>query len=325
MKNPARPWTRLACATALAALTWSAVADEAEIFVGTGNAVSNTRPNILIIMDTSGSMTGTITTQVPFDPSVTYPAGSGANNCRTDRVYFERNGTTSDPPSCRDSDNNWVPLAAFKCKAALDAMAQAGYYVANPAAQWRSNKWQGINGNTGTSVWVECKSDAGKHGNGVNTSKLWAADGSKKGPWSADEKDAIGWNQNGANQGYVFFSGNYINWLNNGSTITQTRLEIVQQVAKQTINSLAVDDAVNVGLMQFSNNTNNGCSNTGTQAYMAGARYNFSKRTAVYATYNQVRNESNALQDYYGQALNGPGLQPGADPRIIALGIMHNF
>ena len=31
--------------------------------------------------------------------------------------------------------------------------------------------------------------------------------------------------------------GNYINWLKNGSTITQTRLQIVQQVAIQTINS----------------------------------------------------------------------------------------
>ncbi len=64
--------------------------------------------------------------------------------------------------------------------------------------------------------------------------------------------------------GYVFYSGNYINWLKNGSTITQTRLQIVQQVAIQTINSLAVDDAVNVGLMQYSNNTNNGCDNTAT-------------------------------------------------------------
>ncbi len=62
----------------------------------------------------------------------------------------------------------------------------------------------------------------------------------------------------------MFYSGNYVNWLRNGSTITQTRLQIVQQVAIQTINQLAVDDAVNVGLMQYSNNTNNGCSNTAT-------------------------------------------------------------
>ena len=164
---------------------------------------------------------------------------------KDDRVYFETGKNTSDPPKC--NNDNSFPLVAFKCQAGIDGMENAGYYVADRAAQWRSNKWQGINGKTGDSVWVECKSDAGKHGNGVNTSKLWAADGSKKGPWSADPDDAIGWNQNGANQGYVFFSGNYINWLNNGSTITQTRLEIVQQVAKQTINSLAVDDAVTAG------------------------------------------------------------------------------
>ncbi len=192
-----------------------------------------------------------VLTQVPFNPATDW-----SGSCADDRVYFDTGSNSSDPPPC--NNNNSVPLAAFKCNAALTNMALAGYYVADRAAQWRTNRWRGINGGTGNSVWVECRTDAGVHGNGVSTSALWAADGNN-GPWSANSAQAIGWNSNGANQGYVFFSGNYINWLNNGSTITQSRLEIVQQVATQTINSLAVDDAVNVGLMQFSNNTNDGC------------------------------------------------------------------
>ncbi len=266
MKTTTRPWTRFACATALAALTWASVADEAEIFVGTGNAVSNTRPNILFIMDTSGSMTGTITTQVPFDPAVTYPTGSGANNCRTDRVYFERNGVTSDPPAC-DDNSNWVPLAAFKCKAALDAMGMAGYYVANPAAQWRSNKWQSINGGTSATTWVECKDDEGRHGNGVDANKLWAADGGN-GPWTSNSNQKISWTQNNSNRSYVFFSGNYVNWLRNASTITQTRLQIIQQVATNTITQLAAQGAVNMGLMRFSNNTNDSCDQAAAEGGM---------------------------------------------------------
>ncbi len=62
----------------------------------------------------------------------------------------------------------------------------------------------------------------------------------------------------------MFYSANYINWLDNASTITQSRLAIVQQVATNTIAQLAIDDQVNVGLMQFSNNTDGGCGNTGT-------------------------------------------------------------
>ncbi len=258
MNKTASRLTHFAAAVALAAMGCAAVADESEIFVGTGNVVSNERPNILFIIDTSGSMSEDVTTQVPFNPATDW-----AGSCADDRVYFDTGSNSSDPPNC--NNNNSVPLAAFKCNAALTSMASAGYYIADRAAQWRGNgpRWRGINGNTGNSVWVECKADAGVHGDGVNFSRLWAADAGN-GPWTSSSGQAIAWNSNGANQGYVFYSGNYINWLRNGSTITQSRLQIVQQVAISTITQLAVDDAVNVGLMQFSNNTNGGCGTTGT-------------------------------------------------------------
>src|SRR5690606_39243813 len=148
---------------------------------------------------------------------------------------------SSDPPDC--NNNNSVPLVAFKCDAALTNMALAGYYIADRAAQWRSSRWRNINGNTGNSVWVECRADAGVHGNGVNTTNLWARDGSG-GPWTSNSAQQITWTQNTSNRSYVFYSGNYINWLNSGGTITQTRLEIMQQVASNTITQLAAQGAV---------------------------------------------------------------------------------
>ena len=258
MKQTTIRFLHFTAAAALAAIGCAAMADESEIFVGTGNAVSNERPNILFIIDSSGSMSEDVVTQVPFNPATDWPG-----TCADDRVYFDTGSNSSNPPTC--NNNNSVPLAAFKCNAAITAMASAGYYVADRAAQWRGSgpRWRGINGNTAADVWVECKADAGIHGNGVNFSRLWAADAGN-GPWTSSASQAITWTANGANQGYVFYSGNYINWLDNGSTITQSRLQIVQQVATNTINSLAVDDAVNVGLMQYSNNTNNGCDNTAT-------------------------------------------------------------
>jgi predicted porin len=86
------------------------------------------------------------------------------------------------------------------------------------------------------------------------------------------------------------------------------------------------------------------CNESKTTAYMLGARYIASKRTAVYLTYNQVKNGRNATMDYTGGSitsannntlttnagLNGntqgiPAGSAGADPRIIALGVQHNF
>ncbi len=262
MKPITQRFLDLACGVTLATLACAAGADEAEIFVGTGNAVTGERPNILFIMDTSGSMTGNVTTQVPFNPATDFPG-----SCADDRVYFRRDGSTSNPPDCTNA--NSVPLAAFKCDAAITSMALSGYYIADRAAQWRSNRWQAINGNTGASVWVECRADAGVHGNGVNTSNLWARDGSG-GPWTSNSAAAITWTLNNSNRSYVFYSGNYINWLRNGSTITQTRLQIIQQVASSTITQLAAQGAVNVGLMRFSNNEgdNSGCGQSAAQGGM---------------------------------------------------------
>jgi type IV pilus assembly protein PilY1 len=245
-------------AAALTALTCVATADETEIFVGVGNAVSSQRPNILFVIDTSGSMSTDVVTQVPFNAATVYPG-----TCAANRVYFQQGNNSSTPPDCTNA--NSVPLVAFKCNAAVQSFTTAGFYIADRAAQWRGAgpRWRNIQGNTGNSVWVECRADAGLHGDGVNVTRLWAKDAAG-GPWTATAAQQIGWNQNGADRSYVFYSGNYINWLLNASTITQTRLEIVQDVATSTISQLAITSTVNVGLMQFSNNTNNGCSNTGT-------------------------------------------------------------
>ncbi len=83
------------------------------------------------------------------------------------------------------------------------------------------------------------------------------------------------------------------------------------------------------------------CSATKAKMYMVGAKYLLSKRTGVYATFNQIKNDANGFTDF----TNGGGYTPatttltpngtsaaglpvgsaGADPRVIALGIMHNF
>jgi hypothetical protein len=55
MNTTANRLLSFAAAAALGAMSCAASADETEIFVGTGNAVSG-HANILFIIDTSGSM-----------------------------------------------------------------------------------------------------------------------------------------------------------------------------------------------------------------------------------------------------------------------------
>jgi GBP family porin len=69
-----------------------------------------------------------------------------------------------------------------------------------------------------------------------------------------------------------------------------------------------------------------GCDNTEATSFLVGGRYLFSKRTAAYATYNRTTNKDNQTLDYTAAGYTSANTLPaGADPRIIALGVIHNF
>lgn len=71
-----------------------------------------------------------------------------------------------------------------------------------------------------------------------------------------------------------------------------------------------------------------GCSDTKADAFMVGARYFLSKRTWVYASYNQLDNKANQFVDYTGSSITSTTGGPtplGADPKIWALGVFHAF
>ncbi|MFY9397664.1 MAG: PilC/PilY family type IV pilus protein [Desulfomonilia bacterium] len=72
-------------------------ADDTEIFTG---GEINVPPNVLIILDTSGSMKDEIETQIPYDPSFSYP---GSND--SDGIYYR------DPPG----RGSWRKLESVEC------------------------------------------------------------------------------------------------------------------------------------------------------------------------------------------------------------------
>lgn len=63
-------------------------------------------------------------------------------------------------------------------------------------------------------------------------------------------------------------------------------------------------------------------------AFTLGAKYFLSKRTGVYAAFHSIRNGDFAWADHTGGGVTSGPLtvaNRGADPRIIGVGIMHNF
>jgi predicted porin len=72
-------------------------------------------------------------------------------------------------------------------------------------------------------------------------------------------------------------------------------------------------------------------SDTETKGITLAAKYYFSKRTGVYTSYSTVRNENNAWADMNGGGFSSagaaglPATAAGADVKVWAVGVMHNF
>jgi predicted porin len=69
--------------------------------------------------------------------------------------------------------------------------------------------------------------------------------------------------------------------------------------------------------------------NTDAQGFTLAGKYFLSKRTGLYASFNQIKNKENSWLDISNGGSSSSASTSvgnrGADPRIIAVGVMHNF
>lgn len=215
----------------------TAIADDTEFFRADPsiNGGSANRPNILFIMDTSGSMRSEVLTQSNWDPNLTF-----AGCYRSDAVYWSY---TNQAPAC--GSNKWFYKTRNYCQASQGPLTNLGEWSGmalghRQGSWWKPSRWLGLS--TSHSRPVECQDDAGLHGQTSGT--FWAADGSA-GPWSGNSNAEPAWTTN-----YHLFDGNRLNWLQGNGTVTSTRIQVVKDVTNQLLDNL---DGVNVGLMRFNN------------------------------------------------------------------------
>lgn len=238
-RNPQRLSTLLIAALALIGGATSSPlhADDSEVFTSSAfTSGAGARPNILFVVDTSGSMASDTTS---YDPAVTY-----AGPCATDRVYW-RTENTWEPPSC--TSNQWIAIAQNTCNASVNGLNTVG------AVRFRSQQF-----NPATNQWgnmrpgasadpMECQADSGVHGPFTGSANRWARNTAAR--WTNNAGSSINW---AGRASFTFYSANYMNWwygTEEGSKAT--RWEVVRDVAKNLIDEL---EGVNLGLMRYSNN-----------------------------------------------------------------------
>lgn len=220
------------------------MADDTEIYTNVNLSSQDLgqygNPNVLLLLDTSGSMSWDAPpSRQAYDPNTTYPGLNSRNRNRyyiytTDLVY-----------------RGEIRPAAMHCNAAVNAISQnpgaprfLSSYVFQDSRGWRAvytQRSRVYNRRRG----VECLADQGVHGhNSQDTSlKTYARKNSKQ--WSSDPQDQVTFS---ATNMYVV-SANYHFYLRDSDQIiTQSR----EAVMKATVtNMLDTFNNINIGIMTF--------------------------------------------------------------------------
>lgn len=221
-----------------------AMADDTEILSSTTTAARENRPNMLFIADTSGSMGSccNITTEDPYVPTA---ANTGI--CDTNRYYFTTDGNS--PPSCT-GNNDWFSKTQFVCSKGLVALNGGGRYSDILAQYYSASggpvKWDQLSP-TNASYAVECARDDGVHGNG-SAGFVYAKRGSSGTAFTNVEADGVFWGAQPTEVTYYLYDGKYLNYLENPTTSSQTKISVLQA----TLDSFfSVLQDTNAGLARF--------------------------------------------------------------------------
>lgn len=207
-----------------------AIADDTEIFFNTPS--SEIRTNILFFLDNSGSMSSTVTTLSTYDNSTVYTGSASSSN-----IYFLKSGNFYS-----------IPKTSNKCNDILARLDASGAATAYQMARWSgsSRAWVKLS-TANVSSNTECYLDRGVHGATDSSSSKYIRNNTTS-QWGSVSQEAS-WGTVSLND---FYSANYVNWYNNHRVVeSKTRLQIVQEAAKNLANSMS---NVNIGLMTFNVN-----------------------------------------------------------------------
>jgi len=223
-------------------ITSPAWGDDVELLLSTPSVSVAAKPNLLFILDSSGSMTGEVSTQPPYDPNVDYDG-----DCEADKYYWT---TGSSIPTCGDQYK--INQSAFVCQQGLVQMADAGSYTDTMAMyrpNWKGNwKWRAPS-KSQLDRAVECEADSGVHSYGTSPGNdPYARIGTNVDPYTSDPNSEVDWGAKPTHRIVTVYDPNFLNWHHYSTGDDMRKTDIVQAVTKNVLGSM---NDVNVGFMWF--------------------------------------------------------------------------
>ncbi len=246
-------------------------AEDIELYISESAKESQSRPQVLIIFDNSGSMKTKQNFKKSYDPSQNYPALTGSTALTDDYIYYAKSsGGALDIPMPDSASENRRFLSAINgCKSARDILSVYGFYTGRVKEydfQGNSGRWLEIPDNDGTNIDViDCEGDvsslinenAGIKNKDNSISSLGVgypvdAKGDLENPQyhTADASDSnVSW----TGPLVTLYTDNYLRWYQSSSIDTERKKRIT--VAKESISALIHSSPnVDFGLQVFNYN-----------------------------------------------------------------------
>lgn len=251
----------------------SADARDTDIYLKSRGLTRDDSPNVLLIIDTSGSMeSNSITTRPPYYSGIDYCSSTvtlqaaylaygvsidniaNTSNCDTisGRIYFafpDQDTGEVTPPSLSSED--WFSASKNECIDSETALGSSGggVYSGTKIARWKSGDgWKKLKKNSEV-TYVDCQADGTTNGQSASDGSYPKSSGSAY----TSSGTAFNWDNFTENSTPTLYSANYMNYVNNtGLQTSQTRMQIAKSAVKSIIDA---NRSVRFGLMVFNRNT----------------------------------------------------------------------
>lgn len=297
-----------------------ALADDTELLLVNPDELAAPKPNIMFILDSSGSMTTVENTREIYDSSLAF-----TGTCNSDMLYWTEVDIL---PSCDAANTRYLEKTAFLCDAAALQVAGIGSYT-NTMAQFRDGgsgwfsvflgldkyRWQQLEPGNATDR-VECRADRGRHGDGDPARTYAQKGGDPADPFAESSDGEVSWGSWPTSQTVTVYDGNYLNYLQNPVTIDESRINIVRDVTKAVLDSVS---NINVGLMRFNDDAGGpvilGMTDLDSNRALVDATLdsiNAAGATPLSETLYESARYWRGLEAYYGERVNEHATDPNA-------------
>jgi len=235
-----------------------ALAEDIEIYTQAAG-VATVKPNVLFVLDNSGSMTELVprNSSDPFLKEQYVVTNTYSGGCfDATKVYYSTDGRQ---PLCGSA--NFFDLSDLHCSHAFDEYNDLGFRTSvgtGPIIKWGTYADQMAQHGT-TDVWgklkennlaVECAQDQGVHGSNSAPTPNAVITNTSTGWTSGLPGDPLVWQ--GGKNAYTLYHGNYLNYLTDpGVPLRATRPTRFDEVKRAIEALIDTNTSINIGLQTF--------------------------------------------------------------------------